>query len=296
MADQNDAQAIIDTVKNLAEAEVLDIERGSADECQVLVLPEGKSIHSLKEFVDEYLEAPERKQGTAAFTQLDSLIAYINRHKSEQSVVFVDDRDPKKPAIRAHFDPHGAQQAPAGRYGFGAAYHFPLSAEWVTWTTCREMNQEQFANFLEERIFDVLDPANVGEKAKAMAVDLGLTIASPSRLLELSRNLAVAVDARVSQNVNLGTGEGHIVFAEEHKDQQGAPLKVPGAFAIGIPVFRLGAPYQVFVRLRYRLGEGRRILWSLVPSGLDRVFDHAIEEAAKKVAELTQLPVFRGGV
>lgn len=294
MSDQSNAEAVIETVRRLSGVEVIDISRGNFAECQVVVLPEGKNVYSLKEHLDEYLPVPQRKAGMASLTQLDAFVAYVNRHKTAQSVVFLDDRVPTQIKMHAVFNPHGSGETDPGYADFGAVYPFPMSEEWKSWTGSKELSQAGFAAFLEDHIADVLDPSVAGEKTKRVSADLGIQFAGPAKLMELSRGLSISVDQRVAQHVNTNTGEGRLVFSEEHRDASGAPLAVPGGFAIGIPVFRLGPAYQVAVRLRYRVTSEKKVAWVMTLHGVDRVLEHAIGEAEAKVHTETGLPVFRG--
>jgi hypothetical protein len=97
----------------------------------------------------------------------------------------------------------------------------------------------------------------------------------------------------VKQAQNLSSGEAQISYVTQHTDDDGKPLKVPSLFLIHIPVFRAGAPYEIAVRLRYRLKEGR-ITWFYELYRADKVFDHAFNEACANAAASTGLPVIVG--
>lgn len=304
---ESEAQAIIQYAKEHVTAELRAIKRGGPGECAVLILPKDKRVESVKPLLDAYLERPERKKGTTTATTLESFCDFVNRHAEGESVVFCDDTNERAPKLVAIFNAHGGTRRTEGaedsvdlRYGepdhqdHRATYAFPLSEEWKVWTALEDdMGQADFAEFLEERITDVLDPDQAGDVAKEYAASVKATLATPARLLELSRGLTVHLDGRVHNELNLKSGEGKLVFTEEHKDAAGQRIDVPGAFAIGIPVFRGGVAYKIPVRLRYRVSQGR-VTWSLAVQRLDRVFEAAIAEACTVVAEATKLPVFRG--
>jgi Uncharacterized conserved protein (DUF2303) len=143
-------------------------------------------------------------------------------------------------------------------------------------------------------VTDVVSPTDPGEPAKKMAEELGITLAGPAKLLELSRGLAINVDQKVVNAQNLSTGEGKLLFEEVHKDAGGAPISVPGAFAIAVSVFRGGDTlYRIPVRLKYRLQQGR-LVWNLTPYRMDQVFENAIEGAAQYLRTKTAVTVLRG--
>lgn len=289
----SDTQAVIDVVRDVGRVEVIQL----ADDRVVLSVPHGRTIQSVRPLLDEYRVRPERKQGFVRLTTVDSFVEYVQRHKGYgDAVIFCDERDPSRPLLRAVFDAHERStpelRGAADWQGFGALYEFPRAAEWIAWTSLsKEYSQSEFAAFLEDRIGDVVEP---GESVRAYAASIGAQLAGAARLLELSRGLSVHVGGKVAQSVDLGTGEKSIQFEESHKDASGAPIKVPGAFAIGIPVFRLGALYQLPVRLRYRVQSGT-VWWSLAVQRADRALDLAIGEAAARVQTETGLPLYRGG-
>ena len=292
----NENQAIIDAAKSYGAAEVIELGKGGPI---VLSLPGthgGRDAKSVKPFLDEYLKAPERKKGTAAMTSLDSFIAHVNRHKDKGTVVFAID-DPKFPSLLAVYDyNHGGEK---GEPRFGqhrASYSFPLSDEWQAWMragACEAMTQEDFAELIEDRIGDVMKPEEGGDMIKEFAVNLGVELAGPQRLMTLSRGLKVNVSSKVTNATNLSSGEGQLQFTEEHKTEGGDTLRVPGGFALAIPVFRLGNPWQVPVRLRYRV-KGPVVTWTVGLHRTDLTFATAFKQAVETTAADTGLPLFFG--
>lgn len=248
---------------------------------------------------DDYLEAPRRRTGTAALTKIDSLIAHVNRFKDADSALFaIDDRT--KPSIEAVLDYHPAGATSDPRFGkHRSRFDFPLSDEWQAWAKFdKEVFQmREFAEFLEDRIPDVLDMIpdedSLPEDLARFVNLCGGSIASPNKLVELSRGLHVNENAAVTEAVNLGSGEGVISFRSEHTDAGGNRLNVPGLFLIGIPVFRHGPFYRLAARLRYRKTPGGIVffyeLWRA-----DRAFDHAFGDACERVRVETELPLLFG--
>ncbi len=139
---------------------------------------------------------------------------------------------------------------------------------------------------------DVVDAGLAGDIAKKFASDLGLKLAGPQRLMELSRGLTVHVNSRMVDSVNLSSGEVQFSYSDEHKGEAGQPLNVPGGFVLALPVFRGGDPFQVPVRLRYRTKDG--ISWAFLLQRTDAVWDVSIKEACDKAHSETELPLFYG--
>ncbi len=257
-------------------------------------VPNGVTIQSLKPLLSEYLEKPERREGTVVLETVESFCEWMNRFKNDDSIVFATEGD-GSPRLDGVVDHHlkGAD----GEARFGAhrgKYAFPMSDEWKAWTAADgcAMSQEGFAEFLEDRLLDVIDPADAGSTADVFTSKLGIKLATPAQLLDLSKGLAVRLDGTAAQKVNLSTGESALSFKEEHTNEQGQPLTVPGGFVIGIPVFRGGTGYQICARLRYRI-QGQ-VTWTVKLHRADLVFRHAFEEACATVAEKTELAVLQG--
>lgn len=260
-----------------------------------VALPEGLELKCLQPELDKLRTRPERRKGTAKLQTLDSLIDHVRRFKSESSALFANP-DRNDPSLTAVLNYHEAGASSPASFGdHRGVYRFPLSDEWTAWQRSNEckFSQEDFAAFIEDRILDVADPTKAGASVLDFCQTVGATLASPSRLMDLSRGLQVHVSAKAVQVTNLSTGEGQITYTEEHKDGAGGHLGVPGAFLLQIPVFRGDAPYQVPVRLRYRLRDGV-ITWFYSLYRTDRVFEHAFVLAIQRAAEATGLPLFIG--
>ena len=293
---QSETDALVRAALKFAEAETVDLMTGDDDGREVMVVPAGRTVLSLKKFIDEYRTAPERKAGTSELTTIASFVEQVNRSKDPNTVIFADVADRKAPKLIAVFDYNEAGPKGGPRFGkHKALYRYPISDQWRAWTQAdlEGMAQVDFAEFIEARIMDVLDPASTGKTLTAFCAQLGITFASPQRLMELSKGLALHADHTLLQNINIASGEMQLAFSENHKDASGAPLKIPGGFAIGIPVFLNGPPYQLPVRLRYRAKDGA-VRWTLQPQRVDEVWDDAVTESVNAVHTKTDLVTLFG--
>lgn len=302
MSNENNAQAIIDVVKGLHSATVLE-RTVSGRSAPIAILPAGMRLESLQEILTEYRLTPERKTGDTLLTTQESFIAYVNRHKTAHSLIFINDSNPDALSMRAVFNPHkGEVESQAGdgpdNADFTASYKFPFSEEWLAWKRIpKEMSQEQFAAFLEDRIQDVGDPMG---GVKAYAEEIGAALASKAGLLALSRHCAVTVEMKIVNTPSLRNGRSTLIFGEEHRGADGEQLDVPGAFALDIPVFKHGIPTQVPVRLRYRVikqgGDAGKVMWSLQPQRLDKVLELGLKDVQDLVHQKTNILPLRGAV
>ncbi len=293
-AKRTDAGVVAEIVTEHVKPTILDLRTPDGGTASVLILPSALEAHSIKEFVDEYRLEPDRRRGTATLYELDSFIAHAKRFLDKDSMLFADPK-PTAPALLVVFDYH---RAGSGKPRFGdhrARYAFPLSDEWTRWSShnTSTMGQQPFAEWIENNLADIAPPDNIGAGVKQFVAQIGGSFASPSRLLELAHNLSIRVGSKIHHAQNLGSGETQFTYVTEHQDEAGAPLKIPSAFLLAIPVFRGGARYQIPARLRYRVKEGA-VVWFYDLYRTDVVFDHAFKESCERAHKEIDLPLLYG--
>lgn len=260
----------------------------------VLVLPNGMKAEVVK--FETYRDAPLRRSGTATAATVQSFIDLVARSENEDSAVFASCDSQTSLSLTAVIDYNKAGPDGAPHFGLHrVAYSFPISEEWKAWKSKDgvQMDQGELAAFIEARIADLGDPADASENAKAFASLIGCPIASPSRVLELSRGLSLRVDSKVGGQVNLSTGEKQITYTEEHNDAAGQPLKVPGAFLLSIPVFVDDGAYAIPVRLAYKV-KGGAVFWTYSLYRADKALDDAFRRAVEKVKSSVKSSIYFG--
>lgn len=294
-APPTEASAVANIVTRLTKPAlvVLEPNEDPAKAIKVLVGPGGDVI-SIKKFVDEYRTGPERRKGTTTLHDLSSFVQFVMRFQDQGSAIFAD-RINATPLLTAVLD-YSQGNGAAPRFGeHRAVYPFPLSDEWKAWTSlnAKPMGQAAFAEFLEGRIADVIDPLSALETTKELMESLLCKFASPARLMDLARSLTVRVESTVANQQNLSSGESVLRYDTVHTDERGAPLDVPGAFLISVPVFRSDVRYQLAARLRYRVKEGKVTWWFELYRSAE-TFDHAFSQACLFASAQTSLPLFMG--
>jgi len=291
---ENVAQSVAELTQSLSTSETLYVERDGR-KATVMLLPKGKEIRSIKPFLDEYLDRPERIVGIAVLTDLESFIAHTNRFKIEESSIFANDANCTLTTV---FDYHSNQSTPAfGKHR--ANYECPKSESWEGWNAfaCEVHTQEEMAEFLEDRIMDI-GVVDTGNPEYAEAVEIGIKLhkeyALPNKLLELSAKMALTVEMKVGREVNRSSGEAVLSYSEEHKDAAtGEKLKVPGLFLLSIEVFRDGAVHHIPARLRYQVKNGT-ITWKVELYRPDLALKEAFDKVCSLAAGTTGLPLYRG--
>lgn len=300
----SDAKAIIEAIERLKGHEAIE----GVEDAIIVSSHTGQSVVDLRPMLDKRLERPRRAHGTSQHTTIESIIRHANRQKIDRSAIFASD-DPRSPSLTVVYNyddtPSGQSEADSGEptseradyRDHRAHYAFPLSEEWLAWAAVSGENawlpQAAFAELIESRILDVLDPERVPEGAKDTAVRLGFELATPASLMSCSRGISVNATRAVTQTVNLSTGETEISFAETHAGKGGARVIVPQSFALQLPVFRGGEKFVVLARLRYREADGT-VRWGVRLHRPDICFRTAFTEACERAAKETALPLFYG--
>lgn len=292
-----------DELHRLHGAEVRTIERPDKDKAIIAILPADKRIEDLVPVLDKYLVAPKRRVGTAQLYDAGSFIAFANRFKSGNSVIYGDNgatEDPltSAPKLTAVLDYHPeSEKVTDADFGRHRGVFVPkLSDAWKAWVEndSDPMAQADFAAFIEDRVMD-LTPADLNDPSlKQLAERIQGRWATPVELLALSRNLAVNVDVKVRQATTLNTGEISLTYDETHRDGQGAAISVANMFVIAVPVFYGGPAFRIPVRLRYRLNGPGGVSWTYILVRPDLVLDAAFNEIVDRVKKETDLPLYLG--
>lgn len=294
--ERTENDAIIQHLTENYEPHAVQIERGDANRTEILAVPKGMEIKSLKGFLDQYLPAPERRKGSTQLADIDSFCAFVNRQKGDATVIYATPGE--HPSLTCVFDHDPAGPEGAGWAQHRATYTFPLSAQWAAWRKAHgeAVSQSAFAQFIEEHAIDLIerpDPAPVPCIALDVVDRMGLALAAPSEVMKASRGLRVRAEVNVSEAVVIESGETEVSFVEKHSGAGGEKLTVPSAFLIGIPVFRDEPLDVVLVRLRYRR-QDQRIVWTPSLHAPDEILSAAFKSALDRVREATGVPVFLG--
>lgn len=232
------------------------------------VVPEGATVEDL----ERLLPAPVRPRSDVTAKSTDTLSAYINRYKTENTVIFGDQQDFKLVGIIDYHPVKGAAWA-----SHRAHYAAPRSLEWQTWRGAhkKSMSQADFAQFIEDNIVDIRAPAG-------------------AEILEVSRSLQAKKSVEFASAIRLADGAQEFTYSETvNGTTSKGKVKVPEEFTLGIPVFFGGPLYEVRARLRYRINEGKLALWYDLYRP-EHIEQDAFEAICTDVAEKTGIDVWQG--
>lgn len=202
-------------------------------------VPAGYSVTPLKSYQLE----PDRVTQAVTLLTADDFIAYWKRFKSDSSVIFGDERSA---TYRAILDYHAADGT-AKWCSHSATYACPKSKEWEIWSGSngKRMTQAAFAEFIEDNYPDIVKPSH-------------------AEMIQVSTSLQAKKSVNFSQATRLDNGQSQLMYHEEVKgtvESKGGSMKVPDEFSLKLAVFLGGQAYQLDARLRYRIDDGKLLIW-----------------------------------
>ena len=114
-------------------------------------------IHELVDN-ERFLAHPRRKRGTVTLRDGMSFAQYVNAQKTPETMIFADGI--KLTAIFNHHEPSSTLSELAGWNDHRAEFEMKFTPSWTAWTGFDDhwQTQQDFAEFLEERIPDIADP------------------------------------------------------------------------------------------------------------------------------------------
>jgi hypothetical protein len=154
-----DTQPIIDAVTTLAKHELITEPR--PDDLALAVLPQGRTLHDLRPYLELLRDAPRRIETTARHNTVDSLIEYLKRFRNPDTAVFADWQNSNEPQLVAIVDFHGQGADAAPRFGkHRAVYCFPVSDQIRAWSAIsgKPLAHDEMASFINERQYDIANP------------------------------------------------------------------------------------------------------------------------------------------
>lgn len=218
--------------------------------------------------LEEHLPAPVRIRQAVKVLDAKTFIDYVNRFADTASAVFCN--GPEGRTFTAVLDYHQPDQPSWATHK--ATYQCPTTVEWGNWRKAdrTKLAQADFAEFIEENVKDIVQPE--GNPAAPTAADM----------LEISRTLEAKKNISFRQGTRLDNGQVQLTYNEQIDGRAGetGQLNIPEQFFIGIRPFLGGDAFCIPARFRYRITEGRLVMWfELVRP------DKVLEEAYNAVRE-----------
>ena len=247
------------------------VEVKTVGDTPMVVIPEAHRVTDLEAF----LPHPTRKRGLTTLRDVQSFTRLVGQEKNSSTRIY-GRYDP--PSFTAVFNDNGSYMA--GWQDHRALFDCPLSVEWKTWKAHdgRKMNQEEFAQFIENNLPDIAQPP---------AADM----------LEISRTLEAKKKVNFASGIRLANGQNQLTYEEEISGTAAkGQIQVPEEFTIGIPVLEGGVKYAVTARLRYRILDGGKMQMWFELVRPHKIIEDAVKEVWNLIEQETSLTVLNGGI
>jgi len=202
-----------------------------------MVTDDNESITNL----EHLLMKPRRIQQRVTASDAQSFTEYYNRYSNDDSVIFCDI---KAGRFKAIIDYHG-KDSPE-RCDHILLFDVENTQEWDEWNkhSGSKMDQVEFAMFIEDNLDEIVDP-------------VGAT------MLEIALSLNATTKTIFKSGTRLHDGQVQLEFVEDIKGSAGAMgnLTIPETIRLGIRPFRGAERYELNAKFRYRINQGRLVMW-----------------------------------
>ena len=242
------------------------------------VIPADAKIESLEKYVfNEHAERPERIRQSVTVLDPESFIQYYNLFADQNSRVFAYEPEIKVSAV---LDYHGALSEGSPRW---CQHRLTLtlrqSEEWKIWIgkNNAQFTQMAFAEFLEQNAIDIVRP-------------------DPAHMTDVARDLEATTEVEFGAGSRTQDGQVRFKYTETVKATVGAgKLEVPERFTLSIPVFIGGPRISMDGLLRFRVKEGKLVLWFTLVRP-EEVMRTAFISARNTIAEKLGIDIINGQV
>ncbi len=221
------------------------------------------------------LEFPLRKRGTVTLFDAASFNQILADNADAGNIAIYFDRNPEKPAVVAVLNGHG--QTGPGWGDFRVQISFRSTPQWTKWKAIdgKLMPQAQFAEFVEDNLEDISDPAG-------------------GAMLEIVTYLQATRTVNFKSGIRLSSGQIQFQNMEDIEAKVGTgSIAVPETFTLGIaPIFGL-ASYAVPARFRYRIQDGK-LHMGFKLQRIETMMGQIIEDVIAKIERGANISVMDG--
>ncbi|MFF7553613.1 DUF2303 family protein [Streptomyces olivaceus] len=221
----------------------------------------------------EHTGTVARKAGTTTVRDAQSFLTYWDKHHDDASEVYADN---ERLTVTAVLDAHQAEAARWSQHRLHLALR--ETTAWQQWTRNdgQLLDQETFAEFLEDHLPELLEP-------------------SAADMLEIAQSFQAAQKVDFQSATRLSSGQRQFQYVETATTKAGqkGQLTVPETFVIGLVPFEGSEGYKLTARLRYRIGQnGLRLGYKLERP--DEIRKTAFADVVKAIGEQIDTPVMNG--
>lgn len=239
-----------------------------ADARQFVMVPEGYKVQTFEHMMPN----PWRKRANVTLRDHRSFTNYIAAQGGNVAiyglratgsfVAILDSNSDAGPGWQEHRATFAAQQTP----------------EWKTWTgkSGVKLSQTDFALFIEDNLPDVVNPVG-------------------AEMLEMCRLLEAKKKVEFISGIRLSNGENELAYEETISGTVGkGKLPVPETFTIGISPFEGSDRFQVTARLRYRIGDDKKLVMWFDLDRPHKILEEAVKDIWTAIEAETSLLIYNG--
>lgn len=223
---------------------------------------------------NDHSDRPERIKASVEVLDPASFCSYYTLFFDPNSRVFA--YEPEQ-SVLAVLDYHASGEG-SPRWGqHRAKLTMRQSEEWRIWTGSnnKQFAQQQFAEFLEQNSIDITDPA-------------------PASIMEVARDLQATTQVEFGAGIRMQDGQMRFRYTETTKASVGSgQLAVPEQFTLSIPVFIGGEQVSMHALLRFRVKEGKLVIWYTLVRP-EEVMRQAFLAARAEIAETLKIDIING--
>jgi len=200
---------------------------------------------------DKYGVTPRHTAAARTVTDAVSFVGYVNRHVLPGTEVYADTPNSSVVAV---IDSHEGTDGEPGWQKHRLTLSLEHTKAWKAWVArdlgqvpAAWMDQQEFAEFIEDRALDVLDPDH-------------------ATLIELATKFEATKNVEFGSSVRLDNGEVKFEYTETVGPKKGTKgdVKLPKEIRLGLRPYIGGPIYSVWASLRYRMGSnGLRLGYAL---------------------------------
>ena len=215
------------------------------DASEVYLVPDGQGGLRVVD-TDAYGQVPRHREAKRLVTDAASFVAYVNRHKVAGTEIYAHTNTSSVVAV---IDSHWATDGPEPALGGWQKHKLSLVLEkskaWLAWENAdgKLVDQQTFADFLDDRYLDVIDPA-------------------PAVLIDIARTFQAKTSVNFESGFREGSGDVTLNYVEDTKAKAGqkGDIEIPSRIQLALRPYVGGPVYSIWANFRYRLNGGNVVL------------------------------------
>lgn len=201
---------------------------------EVFLVPNGDGGLSVVD-TDAYADTPRRTAAHRVVTDAASFATYVNRHRLAGTEVYAHTNTARVVAV---IDAHEGTDGAPGWEKHKLTLALEHSKPWAAWAAVdgKWFDQEEFAEFLENRYSEVIEPA-------------------PARMIDIATTFEAKKGVDFKSGIRTDSGEVKLQFEETVNARAGqkGDVEIPKKIQLALRPYVGGPIYSIWANFRYRI-------------------------------------------